>query len=302
MADSPTPGRLLEGRRVVVTGASRGLGRAFAVALAEQGARLVINGTDAARLAETQAAIDRAGGRAVSQLGSVADYQACAAVVGRCVQEFGGIDVLVNNAGTVRDRTLMRMTPEEFDEVIAVNLRGTWACSREAAVAMKEGGGHIINVISGSAFTGPVGQTNYAAAKAGVAAMMRCWVHELARYGIRCNSIWPLGLTDMTRVIVDRNRELAEKEGREPPSPRELGLGLPEEIAPIVVFLASDEASSLNGQVVSFNGRRLALWTHPREVHVEQRDDPFTLDDLRRDFFSTAGREPQTIYQAIRRV
>ncbi len=293
--------RLLENERVVVTGASRGLGRAFAVALAEQGARLVINGTNPEKLAETQTLIDERGGTAVSQLGSVADYDACQELIERSLDEFGGVDTLVNNAGTVRDRTLLRMTPEEFDEVIAVNLRGSWACGQAAARAMKESGGRIINVISGSAFTGPIGQTNYAAAKAGVAAMTRCWSFELERYGIRCNAVWPVALTDMTDVIVERNRALAEKEGRTPPSPAEMGLGRPEQIARLIVFLASAKADALNGQIITFNGRKLALWTHPCEVNIHERAD-WSLEELVRDFFATAGRELQPIYKAMKRV
>ena len=240
-------------------------------------------------------------GLAEPSVGSVADVAACDALIDRCVGEFGGIDTLVNNAGTVRDRTLMRMSAQEFDEVIAVNLRGTWACSRAAALAMKVDGGHIINVISGSAFTGPIGQTNYAAAKAGVAAMTRCWSSELERYGIRANAIWPLALTDMTEVIVERNRELAEKEGRPAPAPMELGLGAPEQVARMMVFLASDAASDLNGQIVSFNGRKMALWTHPQEVNITERDD-WSLDEIIERFHETAGRELQPIYKAVKRV
>lgn len=292
---------MVAGKRIVVTGASRGLGRAFALALAEQGARLVVNGTNAEKLAETVELVSRAGGEVVGELGSVVEYATAERLVARCVEAFGGIDVLINNAGTVRDRTLMRMSEEEFDEVVAVNLRGTWTCSKAAALAMKDAGGHILNVISGSAFTGPVGQTNYAAAKAGVASMMRCWVFELERYGIRSNCLWPLALTDMTGVIVERNRALAEKEGRPAPAPADLGLGDPNDVARAIVFLASDAAASLNGQIVSFNGRKLALWTHPREIHVTERD-AWSLDELARDFFATAGREPQAIYKAVKRV
>jgi 3-oxoacyl-[acyl-carrier protein] reductase len=262
---------------------------------------VVINGTNAAKLAETQALIDAAGGVAVSELGSVADHDSAHAIVERCVNEFDGIDVLLNNAGLVHDRTLMRMTPQEFDDVIAVNLRGTWSCSQAAAKAMKESGGHIINIISGSAFTGPIGQTNYAAAKAGVASMTRCWSYELERYGIRCNAMWPLALTDMTGVIVERNVALAEKEGREPPSPADLGLGQPADVAKMIVFMASDAAASMNGQIVSFNGRKAALWTHPREVNIEERDT-WELQELIDDFFETAGRELQPIYKAVKRI
>ncbi len=292
---------LVAGKRVVVTGASRGLGREIARGLAKQGARVVINGTNAEKLSETASLIEAAGGEAVSQLGSVADHEACRQLIDRCVEEFGGIDVLINNAGLVHDRTLMRMTPQEFDDVIAVNLRGTWSCSHFAALAMKEGGGHILNVLSGSAFTGPIGQTNYAAAKAGVAGMTRCWAHELERYGIRCNALWPLAVTDMTRVMIDRQTALAEKEGRPAPSPADMGLGSAEEVARMMVFLASDRAASLNGQIVSFNGRKMALWTHPREVNIEVREE-WSLDDIAAEFFETAGREPQKIYKAMKRV
>lgn len=291
----------LEGKRIVVTGASRGLGRAFAIALAESGARVVINGTNPDKLAETSRQIEDLGGEAISELGSVAETEVADRLISSCCERWGGIDVLVNNAGTVRDRTLLRMSDEEFDEVIAVNLRGTWACSRAAARAMKESGGHIINVISGSAFTGPIGQTNYAAAKAGVASMMRCWSFELERYGIRCNSIWPLALTDMTEVILERNRALAEKEGRPPPDPVDLGLGDPAEIAQVVVFLASDAARTLNAQIVSFNGQKMALWTHPSEVNITQRES-WSLEEIERDFFGTVGRELPSVYKAVKRV
>ncbi len=292
---------LVAGKRVVVTGASRGLGRAFAVALAREGAQLVINGTQADRLAETQAQIDELGGRALSQLGSVVEYANCETLIERCVEAYGGIDVLINNAGIVRDRTLMRMSPEEFDDVIAVNLRGTWGCSKAAALAMKKSGGLLLNVISGSAFTGPIGQTNYAAAKAGVAAMTRCWRFELERYGIRANAMWPVAVTDMTQVIVDRNIAKAKADGLTPPTPAEMGLGDANEVAKLMVFLASDRAAALNGQIVTFDGRKLAMWTHPREINIHVREG-WALEELVEDFDSTAGREPQSIYKAIRRV
>ncbi len=118
-------GNRLEGKRIVVTGASRGLGRAFAEALAAEGARMVVNATGEVKLAETRARIEAAGGQAVAVPGSVADHDTAHALIERCVEAYGGIDVLVNNAGLVHDRTLMRMTPQEFDDVIAVNLRGT---------------------------------------------------------------------------------------------------------------------------------------------------------------------------------
>ena len=129
---------ILDGKRIVVTGASRGLGRAFAVAVAAEGAQVVVNGTNEGLVAGVVDSITSAGGVAVPAVGSVADDALAESVVTTCVDAFGGIDAVVNNAGIVRDRTLMNMTPEEFDEVIAVNLRGTWSMSRHAARAMRE--------------------------------------------------------------------------------------------------------------------------------------------------------------------
>jgi NAD(P)-dependent dehydrogenase (short-subunit alcohol dehydrogenase family) len=289
---------LLDGKRVVVTGASRGLGRSFATAMAAQGASLVINGTQPDRLAETAALVAKHGGPCEQVLGSVAEVDVCQAIVARAVESFGGIDVLVNNAGIVRDRTLLKMTPEEFDDVIAVNLRGTWACGRAAAEAMREGGGVIINVVSNSGLTGAIGQTNYAAAKAGVVGMTLSWTRELARYGIRVNAVWPVAVTDMTQVIIDNVERRAREAGREVPTPQEMGLGNPDEVANIAVYLACDKASDVNGQIVTFNGRKMALWTLPREVNVERRDH-WSLDDIVDQFPLTVGAEPQPLYDAL---
>jgi NAD(P)-dependent dehydrogenase (short-subunit alcohol dehydrogenase family) len=188
----------LAGKRIAVTGASRGLGRAFAVACAGAGADVVVNGRDSDSLADTSALVLAAGVRCEAVVGDVAEEAVCTAIVTRCVEAFGGIDCLVNNAGITRDRTLGKMSAEEFDNVIAVNLRGTWACAKAAALAMRERGGSIVNVVSNTAFSGAIGQTNYAASKAGVAGMTRTWARELSRYEIRVNAIWPIAATDMT--------------------------------------------------------------------------------------------------------
>jgi NAD(P)-dependent dehydrogenase (short-subunit alcohol dehydrogenase family) len=191
---------VLQGKRVVITGSSRGLGRAVAIEMAKAGAQVVVNGTNAEALAETAALIAKAGGEAVGVVGSVADSGVCATLVKTCVDLFGGIDVLINNAGQVRDRTLLKMSDEDFDEVIAVHLRGAFMCGKHAALAMKEqGGGHIINVTSSSGLSGGFGQSNYAAAKAGMLGLMRTWVMELSRANIRCNSFWPIAATEMTQ-------------------------------------------------------------------------------------------------------
>jgi NAD(P)-dependent dehydrogenase (short-subunit alcohol dehydrogenase family) len=290
-------GARLLGKRVVVTGASRGLGRAFACSLAAEGAQVVINATGAAGLAETAGLITESGGRCESVLGSVADEDVAEELVGRCISSYGGIDALVNNAGVNRDRTLMRMSGEEFDEVIAVNMRGTWACSKHAALAMKESGGCIVNVTSNSGLTGSIGQTNYAGAKAGVVGMTFTWAQELSRYGIRCNAIWPLALTQMTEPVFARRKQQADEAGDPAPAPEDAGFGDPDDVARLVSFLLSDAAAEINGQVISFNGRKLALWSHPREIQIERRDG-WTLDDLIRDFASTTGKSLEEMYRA----
>jgi 3-oxoacyl-[acyl-carrier protein] reductase len=288
---------LVAGKRVVVTGASRGLGRAFARALAAAGADVAINGTDPAKLAETEKLVTQAGRRCASVLGSIADEDVARRLVETCVEQLGGIDVLVNNAGVNRDRTLLKMSGAEFDEVIAVNLRGSWAAAKHAAAAMQAGGGHILNVTSNSGLTGSVGQTNYAAAKAGVVGMTLTWAQELARYRIRCNAIWPLALTDMTAPVYARRRQEAEDTGKPVPSAADAGFGDPGDVAALVVFLASDAVPDLNGQILSFNGRKLALWSHPREIGIERRAR-WSAEDLARDFAATTGRVLEPLYRA----
>lgn len=270
----------VDGRRIVVTGASRGLGRGFAVGLAAAGAQVVVNGTNAALVDAVVDEITGAGGTAVGCAGSVADDAVAERLVTTCIERFGGIDAVVNNAGIVRDRTLVKMTPEEFDEVIAVNLRGTWSVSRHAARAMKDhGGGLLLQVISGSAFVGSVGQTNYAASKAGIMGMLYAWDTELARFGIRTNALWPVADTDMTQVVFEGVRQRAEAKGTPVPSAKELGFGQPAEIAPIVVYLCSERADHLRSQLFTFNGSKLAVWQHPREASVQRRAS-WTVDDL----------------------
>ncbi|MCU1358725.1 MAG: short-chain dehydrogenase/reductase [Ilumatobacteraceae bacterium] len=265
---------------MVVTGASRGLGRAFAIALGAEGARVVVNGTNDVLVAATVDAITSAGGAAVPCVGSVADDAVAEGLIATCVTAFGGIDAVVNNAGVVRDRTLMNMTPDEFDEVIAVNLRGTWSVSRHAARAMKEqGGGLLLQIISGSAFTGSVGQTNYAASKAGVMGMLYAWDTELKRHGIRTNAVWPVAETDMTQVVLNGVRQRAHDAGKPEPSAEQIGFGQPADVAALIVYMCSERADHLRSQLVTFNGSKLALWTHPCEAEVH-RQPSWTIDQI----------------------
>jgi len=270
----------LEGKRIVITGSSRGLGRAFAIATAAEGASVVINGTNQEALAEVEQTIRESGGRVVAIAGSVAEEAVCASLVAGCVEAFGGIDVMVNNAGVVRDRTLMKMTVEEFDEVIAVHLRGAFSCTKHAALAMRENGGQIIQIISASGLSGGFGQGNYAAAKAGMMGLLRTAVLEFSKFNIRTNAMWPVAETDMTQVVFERANAAAEQRGEAAPAPAEMGFGKPAEVAQGLVWLASDAAAHLNGQCLSCNGRKTALWSHPTEHYVSFKDEPWTADEL----------------------
>ena len=276
----------LEGKRIAITGSSRSLGREFALAAAREGASLVINGTDEQSLAETLDAVEALGAPVTAVHGSVADTTVCSEIVSTCVQQFGAIDVLVNNAGIVRDRTLLKMSDEDFDEVIAVDLRGPFICMREAARAMRDhGGGHIINVTSASGMVGNFGQTNYAAAKAGLMGMMYTAVKELSRYDIRCNAMWPIARTDMTSPLIENSERTAA----------ELGFGEPGDVALGLVWLASDAASEFNGQCLTFNGLKTALWRSPTEEYVREEQQAITLEQLEEYY---AKLEPLPVYSS----
>jgi len=281
--------RLAE-KRIVITGSSRGLGRAFAIACAGEGASVIINGTNEAALAEVEKTITDNGGNVVAIAGSVTEEAVCKSLIDGCVENFGGIDVVVNNAGIVRDKTLMKMSVDEFDAVIAVNLRGAFSCTKHAALAMREGGGgHIIQVISASGLSGGFGQGNYAAAKAGMMGLLRSAVLEFSRFNIRTNAIWPVAETDMTQIVFERANAAATEQGTQAPDPVEMGFGKPEEVAQGIVWLASDGAQHFNGQCLSFNGRKTAIWSHPAEQHVTFHDTPWSADELNEHYGSIEG-------------
>ncbi|MEM9254313.1 MAG: SDR family NAD(P)-dependent oxidoreductase [Pseudomonadota bacterium] len=278
----------LSGKRMVITGSSRSLGREFALACGKEGASLIINGTNETALAEVESELKRNGVPVHAVPGSVAENAVCQALVDTCVEAFGGIDVMVNNAGIVRDRTLLKMSDEDFDEVIAVDLRGPFLCTRNAARVMREQeSGHIVQITSGSGLVGNFGQTNYAAAKAGLIGMMYTAVKELEKYGIRSNAMWPIARTDMTQGLID-------KAGK---SATELGFGEASDVAEGLVWLASDGANHLNGQCLTFNGRKAALWRSPTEEYIRIDDQPMSAGDLA-DYF--AQLEPIPIYSSRR--
>ena len=242
---------MLNGKIAVVTGASRGIGKAIAIKLAGLGATVVINYNGSAQKAEeVKQKIIAEGGRAETMQCNVADYDACEAFFKAVIEQFGRIDILVNNAGITKDGLIMRMSEEEFSSVVDVNLKGTFHCIRFASrQMMKQRSGRIINMSSVVGISGNAGQINYAASKAGVIGMTKSAAKELASRGITVNAIAPGYIeTDMTNVLSDKVKEETLKQiplGR---------MGQTEDIAAAAAFLASDEAGYITGQVLAVDG------------------------------------------------
>jgi 3-oxoacyl-[acyl-carrier protein] reductase len=241
--------RYLEGRVALVTGASRGIGRAIAVQLAGRGARVACVATAAERCAETVAACAEAGGEAHAWGVDVADTAAVAELVGTVHKELGGLDVLVNNAGITRDQLLLRMSEQDFDAVVATNLKGTWNFLRAAARPLMKSGGRVVNVASVVGLIGNPGQSNYAASKAGILGLTRSVAKELASRGVCVNAVLPGFIaTDMTAGMDDKAR--AELSGSIP-----LGrVGSPEDVARLVDFLCGPGGAYITGQSLVVDG------------------------------------------------
>ena len=242
---------LLDGKTALVTGASRGIGRAIALCLAAEGARVAINYAGNVKAAEeVKAAIEAAGGTAILCQADIADSAAVEAMVANVVKEFGTINILVNNAGITRDTLLMRMKDEDFAKVLDTNLKGVFYCTKAVSkLMMKKRSGRIVNMASVVGLVGNAGQTNYAAAKAGVIGFSKSAAKELASRGITVNVVAPgfIG-TDMTAGLPE---SVKEKMLTDIPLGR---MGEPEDVASAVLFLASDQASYITGQVVNVDG------------------------------------------------
>ncbi len=275
----------LDGKVAVVTGSGRGLGRAYAIALASAGAAVVVNDLDEVSSAETVETIASSGGRAVAENVAVGDSPAAQALVQRALSDFGRLDVMVTNAGVLRDRVLWKMSDEDFDLVLNTHLRGTFTCARAAAIQMREQGegGRIIVVGSPSGQFASFGQANYSAAKAGIVGFARTCALEVARDRITVNAIVPTAWTQMT-ATVPALAPLAELVAAGKPFPpkvrRDHALGPPDDCAPLVVFLASDEAAGITGQAIGIGGDKLTVYSHPTEAVVEYRDSGWTAEEL----------------------
>lgn len=289
----------LHGKVAIVTGGGRGLGLAYASALAAAGANIVVNDADGEAAEAAVRTITGRGGAAVSSVGAVGSSEVAARLVAAAVEAFGRLDILVTNAGVLRDRVLWKMSDDEFDTVVDVHLRGTFTCARAAAVHFREHGegGRLILVGSPAGQRGNFGQTNYAAAKAGIAAMARTWALELARAEVTVNAIIPTAATAMTRTI-PALAPYAELLERGEPIPalvrRVVPLGSADDCAGLVVFLASDMAAGVTGQCIGIGGDRLAMWSHPEEVSVAFHDGGWDADAIGDAYSDTIGAEPQS--------
>lgn len=275
---------MLAGKAAVVTGAGRGIGRATAIALARAGAGVVVNDLDPAPAAEVVDAIRAAGGQAIPVIVPIGDAEAAEACIEAAVSAFGRLDIMCCNAGLLRDRVLWKTEDDDFDVVIRTHLRGTFTCARASALHWRAAGkgGRLILTGSVAGQRGNFGQTAYAAAKAGIAAMARTWSLELARDRVTVNAVIPTALTRMVATIpaLTAHAEAAECGTPPPPKLRQAGLGLPQDVAPLTVFLASDAASDITGQCIGIGGDRLSLWSHPDEIAVEESPGGWSSEEI----------------------
>jgi 3-oxoacyl-[acyl-carrier protein] reductase len=242
---------MLKGKTAVVTGASRGIGRAIAIKLATLGVNIVVNyrnSYDAVQ--EVVKEIQALGAKALAVQCDISSFKDVESMMKKSMEEFGSIDILVNNAGITKDGLLMRMKEEEFDSVIDINLKGAFNCTRHiSAIMLKQRSGRIINISSVSGLTGNAGQVNYSSAKAGILGMTKAVAKELAGRGVTCNAVAPGYIqTDMTEGLADKVKENIMNAI---PLKR---LGTPEDVANAVAFLASEEAAYITGQVINVDG------------------------------------------------
>ena len=288
-------GDLLKGRVAIVTGSGRGLGRAHALALAEEGASVVVNdlgverdgsGGAASPADEVVATIKENGGEAVASYESVADYAAAERIVGTAIDTFGKLDILVNNAGIFRHKLFWEMTEDEWDTVINIHLKGTFnMCHHAVPLMMQQRYGRIINT-SSSQWRNPEGRANYGASKGGIVSLTWALAFELRNHGITANAIAPMGAT---RAFGDSSyRDMLANNGldrKKDPTEQGDNRAAPEFVSPTVVYLATEQAKDVNGIVFRVGSGKVGRYGHPTEANSIYRDwkteGPWTMDELK---------------------
>lgn len=296
---------IVSGKVVIVTGAGGGIGRGIALAMAASGAKVVVNdigvslngeGGNAGPAQAVVEEIRKAGGEAVASTDSVASYEGAAQIVKTAVDTFGRIDAVVNNAGNLRDRMFHKMSEEEWSQVLSVHLNGTFFCTRAAAPYFKEQeSGSFINMTSTSGLIGNNGQANYSAAKLGIVGLSKSIALDMQRYNVRSNCIAPFAWSRMTSSIPAETD--AEKARVEKLKKMEAG-----KIAPLAVYLASDEARAVNGQIFAVRANEIMLFSQPRPlrtVHLSEGWTPETIGEIAipamRKHFYALDRSPDVI-------
>jgi len=262
---------------VVITGAGRGIGRAHALAFAKEGAKIVVNdlGTELDGSGSSSAVADTVvneikagGGEAIANYDSVVTMSGGQSIINTALEKFGRIDILINNAGILRDKTLLKMDESMWDTIIAVHLKGTFSCTQAAALEMRNqgNGGSIINTTSITGVLGNFGQANYGAAKAGVIGFTKIAAIELERYGINVNAIAPAAVTRMISPIVSEEM-------------------IPECISPLVLFLASDKGRSITGKVFGIHGSKIFEYKVSYTEGIEKENHKlWTIDEIAENF------------------
>jgi NAD(P)-dependent dehydrogenase (short-subunit alcohol dehydrogenase family) len=273
----------LENKVAIVTGSGRGIGREIALLLAKEGAKVVVNdlggsadgnGNDSKVADEVVQEIKAAGGEAVANYDSVTENEAANDIVQTALSAFGRLDIVVNNAGILRDRMIFKMSEEEWDSVIAVHLKGSFNMTSNAAPIFKEQkSGRFINFTSTSGLIGNIGQANYAAAKLGIAGLTKITALDMARYNVTANAVAPFAWSRLIGTIpteTDKEKERVKKMQQMSPA----------HIAPLVAFLSSDEAADVSGQIFGVRGKEIMVFSQPRPVRSVYNAEGWSIDSI----------------------